>query len=150
LGFDLKTHKAELFDGGNVPFGATNMRTIGRALFLLLTSPSVLEEARNKYIHIASHMTTQLEILAVLEKVTGKTWERTSVSGKELSQTSLDRFQKGDSEALPGIIQAMTWGKLGDDNLGDFSGEPLFNEKLGLPHEDIEAVVTDVLSGKAP
>ncbi|KAF3062066.1 Isoflavone reductase like protein IRL [Daldinia childiae] len=150
LGFDLQSHRAKLFDAGTVPFGATNLHTISHALFSLLSSPSNFADLQNKYIHIASHMTTQQEILAALEKITGKTWEKVPVNGRELSQTSLEKFQKGDSGALTGLIQAMTWGKLGDENLGDFRGEKLYNERLGLPKEDLEADVAAVLEGKAP
>ncbi|RMJ14236.1 hypothetical protein CDV36_006064 [Fusarium kuroshium] len=150
LGFDFSNNRAHLFDGGKVPFGATNMHTIGHALFSLLSSPSAYAESQNRYIHIASHMTSQHEILAAVEEVTGKTWEKVAVNGKELSRTSLVKFHLGDPSAFPGLIQAMTWGRLGDTGLGDFSGEELFNDKLGLPKEDLEADVRAVLDGKAP
>ncbi|KAF5013231.1 hypothetical protein FDECE_745 [Fusarium decemcellulare] len=150
LGFDVQNYKASLFDDGTVVFGATNMHTIGHALFSLLSSPSNYASSENKYIHIVSHITCQKEILDVLEKVTGRAWEKTSVNGKQLLQTSLDKFHKDDPTAFPGLIQAMTWGKLGHKGLGDFTNETLFNEELGLPREDLEVDVIAVLEGKAP
>ncbi|KAK7424083.1 hypothetical protein QQX98_000693 [Neonectria punicea] len=150
LGFDFENYRAYLFDDGTVPFCATNMHKIGHALFSLLSSPSNYAESQNRYIHIVSHMTSQQEILAALEKITGRTWEKVPVNGKELSETSLGKFHRGDPSAFPGLIQAMTWGRLGDKGLGDFSNEKLFNDKLDLPREDLEADVRAVLEGKAP
>lgn len=65
-----------------------------------------------------------------MENETGKTWKRAHVNGKQLSQTSLEKFERDDPEAFPGLIQAMTWGRLGERGLGDFSDEELFNKRL--------------------
>jgi hypothetical protein len=52
----------------------TNTTTIGKALASLLGSPSLLTEAKNRYIYLASHTVTQAELLGALENGSRETW----------------------------------------------------------------------------
>jgi hypothetical protein len=72
-----------------------------------------------------------------LEKLTGKTWERTQVSSKEVLAPAQEKLSKGDYSAVPTLI---LYGVYGDHGWGDnrqISGG-LWNDKLGLPKDDLE------------
>ncbi|KIX01718.1 uncharacterized protein Z518_09444 [Rhinocladiella mackenziei CBS 650.93] len=50
-------NKFYLLDGGDAPYGTTNLHTIGSALFKIISDPSHFAESANRYITIYSHIT---------------------------------------------------------------------------------------------
>jgi hypothetical protein len=137
-------------DNGEIPFTTTNIRTIGTAIFALLSSTSNYASSQNRYIHIESYTTTQVEILDVLENITGKAWERIHESGKELLRWSHEEYRKGNLsyEVVEPQIQVVSCGKLDEEGLGDLRGENLFNDQLLLPKENLEADIRVIAAGQ--
>ena len=146
LGVNLSSHSAKIWDGGSVPFTATNLDTIGKALVAVLSTPELVEQSKNTYIYVASLTATQNDILAILEKLTGKSWTTEAVSSKQVSKDGLEKFGMGDFSVVGGLIQSAIFG---DEKLGDLS-RMLWNEKLGLLKEDLETVIKNVLDEKTP
>jgi len=148
LGFNLQSQTATLFDGGNIPWTSTNLRTIGTALVNLLY-PSNVSTTANKYVYISSHTATQTQLLEISERQTGKKWTVEHVQTKESIPAAKEKLRAGDHTAAYALIQAAAFGEMGYGDLNKVEGG-LWNERLGLPKEDLEADVKAVLEGKRP
>lgn len=141
LGFNPKNKTAKIFDGGDVPFSGTNLRTIGKALVALLSTNELVEESKNEYIYVSSFTTTQNEILRIFESITGEKWKVEHAKTKPIQDDGLAKLGKGDYSAVPGLIQAAIFS---DERLGDL-GAKVWDQKLGLPKESLEGTLKAAL-----
>jgi hypothetical protein len=149
LGFNLQDRSAKIWDDGEAPFSGTNLATIGEAVVRVLL-PEHLEQTKNKYVFVASHTTTQNKILATLEKITGQKWKVEKVESAPLFADLTAKVKAG--QVGPDVIYPLiTVTILGNvlSNFADYSAK-LWNDKLGLPKEDLETDVKNVLDGKQP
>lgn len=149
LGFNLKDRSAKIWDDGETPFSSTNLATIGQTVVRILL-PKHLEETKNKIVYVASHTTTQNQILASFEKITTEKWKTERIDSAPLIEEVTAKIKAGASgpDVIFPIIQAsILAGGLG--NLADHSAK-VWNEKLGLPKEDLGADLKDILDGKKP
>ncbi|KAF5005009.1 hypothetical protein FDECE_8534 [Fusarium decemcellulare] len=149
-------NKYFLLDGGDAPYGTTNLRTIGLALFKIISDPAHLQDSANRYVNIYSHITTQKEILAAVEKASGIIFERHYLNSADLYEDSMRRWrsrgslEKKDLFAERDIIQCITYGKGEFLGLGDPRDENDWTRRLGLPAESLEEDVVGVLQGTRP
>ncbi|KAF4631096.1 hypothetical protein G7Y89_g7039 [Cudoniella acicularis] len=97
IGFDITKHSAIIFDGGNRPFSTSNLSQIGNSVVAALSKPA---ETRNKYLCIHSFTVTQNQILAALEKATGKKWDVTTSTTEAAEREGKELFGKGDYNGL--------------------------------------------------
>jgi hypothetical protein len=141
IGFNGATKSATLIDGGESKFNATNLRQVGRAIIKVLEQP---EKTKNEHIYVSSFLTSQKEILAAAEKVTGEKWTVENVVGQEKLNAGLEKLGKFDFSGVVDLLQATVFGDFG---VADFSSK-LWNEKLGLEKEDFEESVKTGLGGK--
>jgi hypothetical protein len=143
LGFNLKDKTAEIWDSGDAPFSATNLSTIGLALVNLL-GPSNFTDTANQYVYVASHTVSQNQILKAFEKISGSSWSVTKKSSKEEIAAGHEKIKSHDYSAIMSLIQAAAFG---DAAYGEFTKVKggVWNEKLGLPEEDLEVSVKAVL-----
>ncbi|KAK5939480.1 hypothetical protein PMZ80_007857 [Knufia obscura] len=150
---------AGVIDGGDIKYEATNMAQIGRAVVACLTSQSRFDETANQYVNINSFTTTQNEVIALIEKYTGRSMTRSPISAKELSESALATIERdGGIEAcrayqptpempyVPGSTEGIMaclfgGGALGGMNQYSMRENGLWNDRLGLPREDIEETV---------
>ena len=134
----------------------TNLNQIGKAIAASLT-PEHYEETSNQYVFINSFTVTQNEIVGELEKATGEPFTRIRTDSKELAAKSLKEFhesmENNDFELLGGANYAK--GSLGlimcacvadHGGLSHYSEKGLWNERLGLPEENLSATVKRVVS----
>jgi len=144
LGPNLQTKTATVLDDGVAPFTATNLATVGKALVSILQHEN---ETRNRYVYIGSFTTTQAEVVALVEKISGTKYPITSQNSSDVLEDANKRFQAGDHSAIYDQIKVGLFGK--EKALGDLRPVGLWNDKLGLEKEDIEETVKRVLAGKA-
>jgi len=85
-------------------------------------------------------------MLAALEKLTGQSWGTSSVDSTLVIKEKTKEYCDGNSKAAFPLIQSSIFGKPG---LCNFTGRT-WNEKLGLPNEDLEADLKDILEGRKP
>lgn len=142
LGLNGSTQTATLVDNGAATISATNLRQIGLALVKILENPQL---TKNQYIYISSFETTQKELLATAEKITGKKWTVNHVNSKDLLKSGGEKLAKQDFSGVVDLIQGAAYG---EDALGDHRPAGLWNDKLGLQKEDFEESVKAGLSGK--
>jgi len=128
LGFNLKEHKATIYDSGNALTDLSLLGTIGQAVGGVLEHPV---ETANRYVHINSFHTSQNNILAALEKATGKQWSVEKTTCAEASKIGKEKLQNKDFNGFaPAVLGVEYSGADWRDYPKHFG---LWNEKLGLP-----------------
>ncbi|KAH7254595.1 hypothetical protein MRS44_016734 [Fusarium solani] len=140
LGVDLKTKKATLYDGGDVPLTVSTLGQVGRGVAASLRN---LDQTANKFVYISSTTTTQNKLLEAAEKVTGKKFQVTHVSTAEIRQKGYEKLKSHDYSGVLDLLQSIWFGK--DKNLGDHTGL-LWDEKLGLKPESADNVLHSVVA----
>jgi hypothetical protein len=121
-----------------------NLQTIGNAIANLFSLPAALAEAKNRYIYISAFTTTQLEVLAALEKATGDKFDRRTVSTKEVVSKSYPKFVNDhDVPALFDLIRGVAFG---EDELSNYKEKPkAWNKLLQLEDENVVDSVSAVI-----
>lgn len=136
MGFDGKSKTATIIDNGEAVFSANNLDQIGATTVKALQHA---ELTKNQYVYISGFQTTQKEVLAIAEKVTGAKWTVNKVDAKELIKQGRAKLQSGDQEGILYLLQGAMYEK--EQQLGDFSSEGLWNEKLGIAKVDLEETI---------
>ncbi|KAF3178044.1 hypothetical protein EYR41_006445 [Orbilia oligospora] len=142
LGFDISARRATIYDSGDRPFTASTVAQVSSAVVGVLQNP---DKTENKYVYVGSFTTTQNEILATLEAVTGDSWIVDKTSSTEKVEAGKEQvLRRRDSTAIrPLITAAMYHERSGSD----FETEVgLSNEVLGLSKEDLATVIKQVIS----
>ena len=97
----------------------------------------------NKVLYISDFATSQSELIATIEKVSGVSWTRKSIDS--IAATEEDK-RKVDEDDIMSIYKLVELGFVGS-GYGAWleENERLWNEQLGLPKAQIEEVVTSAL-----
>lgn len=142
----MKEHKYYRWDSGAVPFSATNIATIGKAVINLLSSSDRLSATSNKYIFIASHTITLERLFEAVRKATpGEEWTVEHVDSKAVAAKAKEEVAKGNIYGAYDLIKYVTLAE-GLGNVGDFSKD-VSNDLLGLEEEDLDADVKSIVEG---
>ena len=144
LGFDLKNHTAKIFDGGKGVFSTTALPTIGLAV---ARSLKAVDETANKFVYVSSFETTQLEILASVEKATGKKFTVTDIQTDQQLAAAQELIKQG--QHIPAVMTQLlvifyACGPNGEDGGygSDFSKDgELANKLLGLEPGNLDELV---------
>ncbi|KAL3419866.1 Pinoresinol reductase 1-like protein 3 [Phlyctema vagabunda] len=138
----IPERKATIWDNGDTRFSATNIPTIVTAVVQILTTADA--ETRNRFVTIESFATTQNEIIATLEAVSGKSWDVTRKTTEEQLRTANALAATG--QWMPSFsikIMTLIYEPGSGADLSVYS--KLDNELLGLPKENIRDAVESVL-----
>ncbi|KAH3904951.1 hypothetical protein HBI56_218680 [Parastagonospora nodorum] len=138
LKFDVRARKAYVLDGGNIKFSASNLDFIGKAVLKILEKP---KETENKLLYVHSNHVTQLEVLDVLEKVTGNRFERIAQNSEEELQVVRPKMLDGDGEAREEVVAV--WGVVASDWK---EKEGFANSLLELKEDDLEETIRKVVA----
>lgn len=139
-GFDYKNKTATLYDNGTARFSTTNLHTVALAVVKALEKP---ELTKNQYVYISGFQTTQKEILAIAEKITDSKWTVKDVSSKQLAEDGKAKVQQGDFSGIFSLLISATFGA---DEVGYTDSGKLWNDKLGLPKDDLETTIRGVFA----
>ena len=141
MGFQLPSKTVTIWDSGNEPFTGSNLGFIGLAIASVLKHP---EETKNKYLKVASFVTTQNAILAALEEESGEKWTVVEKNTADSQKLADEKFAKGDYSAFGDYLKPLLFG----DGIGASPKEgQLANKELGLPKEDLKETIKAVLAG---
>ncbi|KAK6216839.1 isoflavone reductase [Colletotrichum tabaci] len=141
-GFDLANKTVTLVDGGKTRFTTSNLAQIGRAIVSVLHHPV---ETKNQLVFVESFTTTQAEVLAVLEKLTGQTWKVNEVGSQAIREDGFAKFSEGDFVGGgSAVIMALVLGEGGLEDHTNVKGG-IWNQRLGLESENVEETVREVL-----
>lgn len=138
------TTEWELFNGGDVPFPATTLSQIGKAVAGVLTHPA---ETANRFVFVRNAVITQNQLLKIAEKIsegTDKKWPTKNVDVAGLEKSAYEELGKEKPNfgaAMRNFIKVSIWGK----GTGGFpEGVKLDNELLGIEEfgdKEIEELV---------
>ncbi|KAF6818337.1 NmrA-like family protein [Colletotrichum sojae] len=142
-GWDVAARTVTIYDGGDIPFEASNLDQVGRAISKSLKNP---ELTKNQHVYINSFTITQNKVLRALEKATGDKFTVSRGSVEELWQAGAAQVRDGQLLGALGMIAGAVYGKGG---LAQYSAKNgLWNEKLGLPEEDVDEFLERYIAGK--
>jgi hypothetical protein len=102
MGHDIRQQKAVIFNGGNTLWSTTTCSTIGIAVKNALLIP---EQTANTYLYIDTFTVSQNQVLASLEKATGRKWQTTYVDAEEQKNEGLEKMAKGDFTGAMSLIR---------------------------------------------
>ena len=151
LGWNVRDRAATIFDGGDIPYEATNIAQIARAVAAVLT-PKNYDQTSNQYVFINSFTVTQSQVLVKLEEVTGTKFNVTNVKAAEV-------FKEGHAQLATGIVETLGNSKYQKGSLPLIEAEiynlhgmnrysqtkGLWNDRLGLPQESLEETIKGVV-----
>lgn len=103
-------------------------------------------ETANKLVFVESFTTTQLQILAALEKLTREKWTVVNKQSEDVRAEGLKAM--GEGKLLEGggsVIQAAVLGKEALEDHRNVEGG-IWNARLGLPSENVEEEVRRILA----
>ena len=141
MGFDLPNRKASYINDGQGKWSTTTLSTAGLAVKNAMIKA---EETVNKIIYVASFTVSKKDVVASLEKATDSVWETTHVDGEEQKKTGLEKISKGDFSGAPLLLSYIN---AVEGHGGNYATcKPLSNELLGLPKENLDEVVAEVVN----
>ncbi|KAL7944980.1 NAD(P)-binding protein [Trichoderma barbatum] len=124
---NIPAHTAIIYNGGDIPFSATNLNTVGRAIVGIIQHPS---ETSNRPVYVQDAVVTQNALIQYAKEKDGIKWEITEASTQEMYVDSLAEVRKGITDWS--VMQPFVFSSVfGDGYGGDFSSH-LDNELLGL------------------
>ncbi|KAF2194393.1 oxidoreductase CipA-like protein [Zopfia rhizophila CBS 207.26] len=138
-------HTATLYNGGDVPFSATNLADVAKAVLGVIEHQA---QTANRILYIHSALVTQNRLIQYAKDRDGKEWNTIGKDTEKVRQESLAELAKGpqgDIEAaMLGLCICASW----DIDYGcDFSSH-LDNELLGvkeLSEAELRALVESFL-----
>ncbi len=139
MGFSVPNKSATIYDSGNEPFTGTNLPTIGLAIASILKNQN---STANKYIDIASFVTTQNDILKIFEEETATKWTVEKKKTDDSLKVADEKLAKGDYSAFSDYLKVALF----RDGEGKSASESeLANKELGLPKEELRNTIKAVL-----
>ncbi|KAK7885370.1 hypothetical protein LTR67_010548 [Exophiala xenobiotica] len=132
-------HTATLYNGGDVPFSATNLADVAKAVLGVIKNQ---EETANRLLYIHSAAVTQNQLIRYAKNKDGKEWILEEKDTEDILVESFAILERGDDDqaAADGFCRVAMWHpRYG----GDFSAH-LHNKILGLEPPDeagVRAVV---------
>ena len=139
LGFDLRSRKATIFDDGNTKFSASTLAHIGEAVTKILQKE---DATKNKMLYMESVYTSQNELLAQLQRISGLKFDVTRENSEEYIEKLKPQVRQGDHDATERMV-----GVLGIKR-ADWHRN-LANHQLDLSAVDLQEVVSQVWSSFA-
>ncbi|RDW72069.1 hypothetical protein BP5796_08103 [Coleophoma crateriformis] len=147
FGWDLQHRKVTVFDGGEQEVEATTLAQLSRAVAAILAEEQ-RGATKNRYVYVNSFTVTQKEVLEIIETLMPDVdIEVTEVKTDELGKAGVEKLASGDAQAAQmggfEVITAAVYGFGGANNYSKNRG--LWNQKLGLPQEDLRAVLAGIV-----
>jgi uncharacterized protein YbjT (DUF2867 family) len=125
---DPASHSATLYNGGDVPFSATTLADVAKAVAGVIKNQ---DQTADRILYIHSTLTTQNKLIQYAKEKDDKEWHTTSKNTEEVRQESLARLAKGTEgdidAAMLGFCICASWNT---DYGCDFSSH-LDNDLLG-------------------
>lgn len=142
---NAKARSATLYNGGDRPFSATTLPTIGKAVAAIIKKQA---ETANRAIYIQDVTTTQKKLVEYGKEKDGKDWTTTVVDTEETRQASLKALQSGKAENLGAIFTSFIFSAIFQEGYGGEWSSQTDNELLGLPgltEEELKKLVQSYL-----
>ncbi|KAL7796734.1 hypothetical protein V8C37DRAFT_400088 [Trichoderma ceciliae] len=140
---NVPAHTVTVYNGGNIPFTATNLDTIGKAVIGVIQN---LSKTANRPVYIQDAVVIQNLLIQYAREKDGVEWEITHKSTEKMYIESLAEVIKGITDWS--VMQPFVFSSVfGEGYGGDFSNR-LDNDFLGLggmTNAEIRALVASLL-----
>ncbi|KAL6887567.1 hypothetical protein HDV57DRAFT_508313 [Trichoderma longibrachiatum] len=124
---NVPERSAVIYNGGDVPFSATNLDTVGRAVVGVIEH---LPETANRPVYIHDAVVTQNQLIQFAKEKDGREWKITHKSTEEMRLSSLEQVARGNTDWS--VLQPLVFSSFLGEGYGiDFS-DHLDNELLGI------------------
>lgn len=142
-GLNIPEGTATIYDGGDIPYEATNLSQVGKAIAKSLKKP---ELTKNQFVYVNSFTVTQNRVLAAIEKASGKKFTISNSTVEQLWAGGAEKIDAGQPMGVLDMVAGAIYGKGGLVHYSATRG--LWNEKLGLPQEDLDESVKGYFARK--
>ncbi|OAL54750.1 NAD(P)-binding protein [Pyrenochaeta sp. DS3sAY3a] len=142
-GIDVAARAATIYDSGDVPYEATNVEQVGRAIAAALKQPNAI---KNKYVYVNSFTVTQNQVVRGLEKATGNKFTVSHDSVDNLRKGGFKQLEDGSFFGMLALIASAFYGKFGVADYSTTKG--LWNDTLGLVQEDLDSSLASYILSK--
>ncbi|KAI1439023.1 NmrA-like family protein [Xylaria sp. CBS 124048] len=140
MGFDLKGHTAKIWDDGNHKFSSSTRQNIARSISGVLKHP---EQTANKYVFTSSFEVSMNDLVASLEKAQGTKYTLAHTTTAEEVADGKAMLAKGEFMKAGKLVLAANLTPGCGNNFA--LEERLWNEELGVPREDLDKVIADIV-----
>ncbi|PON26680.1 hypothetical protein TGAM01_v204690 [Trichoderma gamsii] len=136
-------HTATVYDGGDIPFTATKLETIGKAVVGVIKH---LPETANRPVYIQDAVVTQNMLISYAKNIDGVEWEITHESTEAMFMKSSAKVAKGITDWS--VMQPFVFSSVFGDGYGQDFSDHLDNKLLGLnglTDTEVRALVESLL-----
>ncbi|KAI1360600.1 hypothetical protein F5Y08DRAFT_348658 [Xylaria arbuscula] len=141
-GIDLKKKTAAFYDDGNTKANFATLKRVGESLAAIFALPEEeLSKYKNEFVYFSSFYASQRDFLASAMRATGTTekdWTITNASTNKILEDARGADPSARMMLLFPLIFKEGYG-------GDYNDKSLDYGKLGLPAEDLDAVMRDLV-----
>ncbi len=149
LGVNIPERAITIFDGGDIPFEATNVVQIGRAVAAIL-SAGHLDETANQYVYINSFTVTQNQMLEIFQGLSGDKFQIKHAKKADARSAAQEKMRSDPEKGgvwIQAVIEGIILIMLNEGGFCEYSKtKGLWNKKLGLPDGNVAETIKDVLS----
>ena len=142
LGIDLKAQTANIWGSGDQRWSTTNVETVGKSVVGVLERPA---ETKNRFVWVESFSTSQNDVVAALEKTTGKRWQVNKVKTADQIKTGNELVAKGESAGIALLIIGAIFTEDVDTGADFSKSRKIDNDLLGLPKEDLQTTIQEIV-----
>ncbi|KAI0139136.1 NmrA-like family protein [Hypoxylon sp. NC0597] len=142
FGYDLQGHTATIWEDGNRKFSSSTRENIGKAVCGVLKHPEI---TANQYIFVSSFETSMNELLSALEKAQGVKYSISYTKVEDEVKEGKAMLAKGDFMKAHKLMLAANLLPGYGNNFAE--EEKLWNDRLGVPRENVDEVVARIVRG---
>lgn len=138
-------HAATVYNGGDVPFSATNLDTIGKGVVGVIEH---LDQTKNRTVYIQDTLITQNQLIKYAKEKDGVEWDITHKNTKQVYEESLAELAKGANANIGAAFIGFIFTSVFEEGYGGNFSAHLDNELLGikgLSDNDVKALVQSLL-----
>ncbi|KAH4477608.1 hypothetical protein HBH89_253590 [Parastagonospora nodorum] len=130
---DPAKHRATLYNGGDVPFSATTLGDVAKAVVGVIRN---LNQTSNRLVYVHSARVTQNQLIRYAKEIDGAEWDIVEMDTDTVKRESLKELEKGEGADVEKAMLGFCITAMFDAEYGcDFSGK-LDNELLGVEEEE--------------
>jgi nucleoside-diphosphate-sugar epimerase len=126
---DPVKHTATLYNGGDIPFSATTLTDVAKAVLGVINNQN---ETENRLVYVHSALVTQNQLIRYIQNKDGKEWDIVVMDTEAVKRNSFKELEKGSVADVDAAMLGLCFTAMFDLEYGcDFTSK-LSNEVLGL------------------
>jgi hypothetical protein len=118
---DPARHTATLYNGGDVPFSATTLSDVAKAVLGIINNQN---ETANRLVYVHSALVTQNQLIRYVQEMDEKEWDIVVKDTEAVKRDSLEELEKGDTADVDAAMLGFCFTAMFDAKYGcDFSSK---------------------------